>query len=179
MSIVSRKIDMQVQPVRKHVIKAVGFDAGDPQYAPFQQTPQKPNFNVSKNIRKHVGATPDWIHGTPGNVPQKCNQFDTQGGNMLFYAPQAQDIEVLRVPVYRASYQGEFETDPVDVPFDVPLDLKKGIRGGMRPLKFTPVVEPTGPQFRLSQPATAYTRVRPVPTRLQFEDEIVRQVRAL
>lgn len=181
MSIVSRKIDSQMPLPMRNVVKAVGFDKGEPVYPQFAQPPQKPNFNVSRWIRKPFEPTPDYLHGEMGKVPQKCNQFGTQAGSMLFYAPMLQDIEVMRVPVYRATDMRQDESVEMDYDVGRPfmLDYAKGTRPGERKLNIKQVAEPTGPMFRQPKPATMYAKMRPAPTRLQFEDEIVRQVRAL
>jgi hypothetical protein len=179
MSIVSKKIDTFAVPRDRHgPVKAVGFVAGDPQYAPFAQPAQKAWFNLSKSIAKPFVAPPE-KHYKPGVVPLKSLQYGTHAGAVLFNAPVMIDIAPLKTEVPRPTYiHVEDATQEVHPQFP-DYSYLDGVRPYARALKPEEIIEPTGPTFRPSAPVYRHQRVQPVPTAYLPDDEIVRQVRSL
>lgn len=181
MSIVSRQIDAHTIFPMRHPVKAVCPVAGDPQYAPFAQAPQKAHFNVSKNIAKPFILSAQIDTHVPGKVPLKSSQLGSHAGGMLFNAPQLLDIELLKTPVVVPT---RLNMDNILTEYDPPAPIymqNEGIRPSLRPLQPTPIAEP-GPaiEFRTGGP-TLYEqlRARPTPVALNFEDTIAAQVRGL
>jgi hypothetical protein len=160
-------------------IRAVGFNAGPPQYERFALPEQKPFFNVSKGIAKPFVKAPEKKYPA-GVVPLKSLQYGTHDGCVLFNAPEMIDIAILKQPVMvPSSLRMEDAVQEVNPAFPMPYAYNDGIRPSMRALKEQDVLEPTGPVFRPSVQQYAATRPNPYRTGYLPDDEIVRQVRAL
>lgn len=176
MSVVSRTIDVFSLPRPVMNGNPVGFVPGNPQYAPFTQSPQLPGFNVSKNIRKKLFDV-SYVHGTTGNVPLYCHQHGSDVPRL--FAPMETGMPTLKVPILTGTYMGLDETEEYTPEFQAPFPFNDGIRPGIRPMRETEVLQPTGQTYRPATSKKGYYRPQPYPTMSLPDDEIVRQVRNL
>ena len=176
MSIVSRNIDTFSVPRPVKNGNPVGWKPGAPQYDIYSQPRQKPNFNVSKNIRKPLRDV-DYIHGKVGVVPLKCEQWGHDIPKL--FAPMNTDLQVLKVPVPQPTNMGLGQSEEYTPQFQLPFPYNDGIRPSIRPLRETDILEPTGPVFRPRKARIGHYRPQPYPTEYLPDDEIVHQVRNL
>ena len=159
--------------------RPVGFEKGEPHFEQYAQPRGLAHFNVSKNISKPY-VKPDFaLHGKPGVVPLKSNQWGTHAGNMLFFGDQPTQVGPLAVPYYTETNMHQFETEEYNPSFPIPRDYNAGIRPTIQPLREHSILEPSAPKFRPQQ--VKHTHYRELPHQVRFlpDDEIVREVRRL
>ena len=157
----------------------VGFAKGEPHFEQYAQPEGKAHFNVSRWIRKPYVAPDFDIHGKPGVVPLKCNQYGSHAGAMLFYAEAPTQVGPLAVPLDYATNLHQGATEEYFVDFPVQRDYKAGIRPAIQPLREHQILEPSAPKFRPQEKKYGHYRERPAPVRFLPEQEIVREVRGL
>lgn len=157
----------------------VGFEKGEPHFEQYEQHKQMPHFNISKGIRKPCIAPDFPLHGKPGMVPLKCNQYGSHAGGMLFFGDQPTQVGPLKVPVYEPTNLHQDQTEEYSVDFPVPRNYNAGIRPTIQPLVEHSIIEPAPKMFRPAEVQYTHHRVLPVPTRFLPDDEIVREVRGL
>lgn len=179
MSIVSKQDDTFKIYGKKHPIKAVYRDMGEPYTPQYQFPPQTATFADSKRLSKPFGLAS--LTGKPaGVVPLKSLQEGTHAGSMLFNAPENLDVVPLKVPIYEPTKFKNYEGRETYNPHFPQYSYYDGARPSVRPLSEYPVSEPTDPYpSRPEKVAYHQYKVTPYPVHYQLEDEIMAQVRGL